>query len=360
VENNFPSTTPGFISSSEISVDHSIEKISADDSFVASIARMTIEIFPQTHLYTSTEGSIEFVDELPVDMAVTKNESGEYISAVLTDAKKIYVIQRDEIISEFELNLVGNVNSFSLTDLKQDGNNYIVVNDGENVEVFNLTGSLADNFPFGDPNSVGFNVTPLAADFEGDDNSEIISLTDDGRIFSLDGASGNIVNGFPLASGSGSVVTPVIYNSDGSMNIAVLNNENVLSGWSISSVEENIFWSEENGDAQNTSFIDAAENTNRINEFFPSSRAYNYPNPVYDSETNIRYYVSEDSKINIKIFDLAGDFVAEMNDDAQGGMDNETTWNVSEIQSGVYLARIEALSASNRSEFAIVKIAVVK
>ena len=357
---SFPSTPPGLISSTVISINHSIEKISANDSFVASIARMTIKIHPQTNLYTSTDGSIEFTNELPIDLAVTLDESGEYVSVILTDAKKFYVIQRDEVISEFELNSGGNINSFSLTDLKQDGNNYIIVNDGENIEIFNLTGSLADNFPFDDPNFVGFNVTPLAADFEGNNNSEIISITDDGRIFTLDGASGKIISDFPLAAGSGSSVTPGIYNSNGLMNIAVLNDQDILSAWSISSVVGNIFWAEENGNNANTSFIDAAENTNRINEFFPSSRAYNYPNPVYDGETNIRYYVSEDSRINIKIFDLAGDFVYEMNDVAQGGMDNETVWNVSNIQSGVYLARIEAISNSNRSEFAIVKIAVVK
>jgi len=106
--------------------------------------------------------------------------------------------------------------------------------------------------------------------------------------------------------------------------------------------------------------VDAAENTNRINEFFPANRAYNYPNPVYEGTTNIRYYVAEDSKISIKIFDLAGDFVAELNNDAQGGMDNETVWNVGDIQSGVYLARIEASSTSGKTEQAVIKIAVVK
>ena len=355
-----PSTPPQLIDSIEISINHSIEKISAEDSFVASIARMTLEIFPQTHLYTSTEGSVEFVDELPLDLAVTKNESGEYISVVLTDAKKFYVIEGNEIVTEFGFNSVEEVNSFSLTDLKQDGINYIIVNDGENLNVYNLTGSLADNFPFPDPLEIGFVGTSLAADFEGGSNSEIISVTKDGRIFTLNGGSDNIITGFPLSSGSGLTVSPVIYNSNGLMNIAVLNDENVLSAWSISSVDGKIYWSEENGNPQNMSFLDAALNTTRINEFFPSSRAYNYPNPVYDSETNIRYYVSEDSKINIKIFDLAGDFVDEMNDDAQGGMDNETVWDVSDIQSGVYFARIEALSASNQSEFAIIKIAVVK
>ena len=110
----------------------------------------------------------------------------------------------------------------------------------------------------------------------------------------------------------------------------------------------------------NQSFIAQALSNNSINEFFPVSRAYNYPNPVYGGETAIRYYVDEDSKINIKIFDLAGDFVAELNDDAQGEMDNETFWNVNDIQSGVYLARIEATGASGKSESVVIKIAVVK
>ena len=63
--------------------------------------------------------------------------------------------------------------------------------------------------------------------------------------------------------------------------------------------------------------------------------------------------------LTLKIFDLAGDYVAELNDEAQGGVDNETVWDVSNIQSGVYLARIEA-SASGQTEQVVIKIAVVK
>ncbi|MDZ7623194.1 MAG: T9SS type A sorting domain-containing protein [Ignavibacteriaceae bacterium] len=219
---------------------------------------------------------------------------------------------------------------------------------------------MADNFPFADPLGIGFTGTPLTADFEGDKNSEIISITKDGRIFAIDGGTGKVVPGFPISCGGSVSVTPVLYNANGKTNLAVLNDQNVLSAWSISSVEGKLYWSEEYGNPQNTSFIDAAENTNRINEFFPANRAYNYPNPVYEGTTNIRYYVAEDSKISIKIFDLAGDFVAELNDDAQGGMDNETVWNVGDIQSGVYLARIEANSTSGKTEQAVIKIAVVK
>ena len=64
--------------------------------------------------------------------------------------------------------------------------------------------------------------------------------------------------------------------------------------------------------------------------------------------------------MNIKIFDLAGGLVDELNDNALGGFDNETEWSVSDIQSGVYLARVEATGLSGKSENKIIKIAVIK
>ena len=338
--------------------DHLISKIAANGFFIASLGAMTTEQNPQTHLYWSNEGSVEFVDELPVDLAVTNDKNGNNIAVVLTNKNKFYVINHSNVKAEFGVDL--DVNSFALADLKQDGTNYIVLNHGNNIEVYNLTGSMTDNFPFVDPDGIGFESTPLAADFEGDSKSEIISVTKDGRIFAIDGGTGKVVPGFPLSAGSGIPVTPVLYNLNDKTDLAVIDNHNVLSAWSISSVAGKLYWSEENGNPQNTSFINAAQTGNVINEFFPSNRAYNYPNPVYEGETNIRYYVSEDSKINIKIFDLAGDFVAELNDNATGGMDNETVWNVSGVQSGVYIARIEARSTSGKTENAIVKIAVVK
>ena len=357
---SLPAVYPDRIDSIETEDHFIIEKISANENFVAFIGTSALEIIPSISFFESTEGQVIFEDENPLDLVITKDEEGRYISIVLTDQDKFYVIRRNEIISKFQLSLAEDINSFSVTDLMQDGSNYIVINNGNHVEVYNLTGSLADNFPFPDPQGIGFSGTPVAADFEGDSKSEIISVTKDGRIFAIDGGTGKVIPGFPISSGSGTSVTPSLYNAAGKTNLAVLNDQNQLTAWSISSIEGKLYWSEESGNPQNNSFIDAADYSNRINEFFPTDRAYNYPNPVYEGTTNIRYYVSEDSKINIKIFDLAGDFVAELNDDATGGMDNEIVWNVSNIQSGVYLTRIEAVSTSGKTELAIIKIAVVK
>jgi hypothetical protein len=154
--------------------------------------------------------------------------------------------------------------------------------------------------------------------------------------------------------------TPSIFVDDQSkISIAVLNDKNNFSAWEIGPTEGSKFWSEENGSNFNTASVGAASIGNSINEFFPVSRAYNYPNPVYDGSTNIRYFVSEDAKINIKIFDLAGDYVAELNDNAQGGFDNETQWNVSNIQSGIYYGVVSA-DIDGSTETEVIKIAVVK
>jgi hypothetical protein len=354
-----PSTDPQLKNTFEFDLNIVVKQIASSNSYFSFIADSSLSAADPL-FYDSDGNSYSFNGENPTYLALTKNSEGDIINVILTNKNKFHLLSNGTELSSFSLAGGNSISSFSLTDLKQDGINYIVVNNGNNIEVFNMNGTMADNFPFTDPQGIGFVGTPLTADFEGDNNSEIISVTEDGRIFAIDGGSGKIIPGFPISVGTSISVTPVLYNADGKTNLAALNDQGVFAGWSISSVEGKLYWFEEFGNPQNTSFIDAAENTNRINEFFPSGRAYNYPNPVYDGKTFIRYYVSEDSRINIKIFDLAGDYVAELNDDAQGGMDNETTWSVTDIQSGVYLARIEATNSSGKTEQAIIKIAVVK
>jgi len=83
------------------------------------------------------------------------------------------------------------------------------------------------------------------------------------------------------------------------------------------------------------------------------------PNPAYDGHTFIRYFVGEPSTVRIKIFDTAGDLVKEMSAPGVGGVDNEVEWDVRDVQSGVYFARIEA-QGGGQSGSTTVKIAIVK
>ncbi len=343
---------------------YSIAKISASSTSIAAIAYINRTMSPvppdPSYYYSSDGGKINFADESLTDLVTSIDNKGENYSLISTMSGKIILISNGEIKSSFQLTDNHSINNFSLGDIKHDGNNYILINRGNELGAYNLSGSLANNFPALKNSTQSLLFTPLAADIEGDSKSEIIVSDSAGNIYAFDGGSARLVDGFPLSFGNPLKIQPILFNYKGQTAIAGYNSDNKFTAWIISSLFSTPDWSEENGNNQNTSFVDAAKSTNTINQFFPTNRAYNYPNPVYDGQTAIRYFVGEDSKINIKIFDLAGSFVAELKNDAKGGFDNETIWNVGDIQSGVYLARIEAIGSSGKTESVVIKIAVVK
>ncbi|MBN1447631.1 MAG: hypothetical protein JXA28_06840 [Bacteroidetes bacterium] len=124
--------------------------------------------------------------------------------------------------------------------------------------------------------------------------------------------------------------------------------------------EEQLLWRSRDGDERNAFAVTRAFTADApIAEFFPPERCYNWPNPVYDEITYIRLYVSEDAVVSVKIYDLAGDKVDEITATVAGGTDNDIPWNVSGIQSDVYLARIQATAGGKTGE-KIIKIAVVR
>jgi hypothetical protein len=295
------------------------------------------------------------INDIISQISLTKSHGNYTIIALGNNG--FYIISGGVLIRKITLN--GSVNSFALTDLKNDGDNYIIYTSGNQVHAINLTGAEAVNFPFTNTDTQNFTGTPLTADFEGDNKSEVIAFTQDGRIFAFDGGTGKVVSGFPISTGK-MILASAIYNDNGKISLAAIDSSKHFYGWNIGSTAGTPYWVEENGNNLNNAFVAGATSTNPVNTFFPKSKVYNYPNPVYNGQTAIRYYVSENSRINIKIFDLAGDFVAELNNEAQGGYESETIWKVNNIQSGIYLARVEAVGSSGKTESNIIKIAVVK
>lgn len=313
--------------------------------------------------YIYSNQKISTFDQMEIiDLVNTIASDGKLLSILLTKKSSEYsiiVLHNGEIVSQFSLPGNQNYKSLTLSDLKNDGDNYILISSGSKLYAYNLQGSIADNFPF-TLNNDEFNGSILSADIEGDSKSEVIALTKKGNIYAVNGGSGKIIDGFPISIGKNNTAYPILLIYDGSICLGAIDSTNNFYLWKISSVQSRIDWAELYASRHNSSFLKNAISTNRIEEFFPKNRAYNYPNPVYDGTTAIRYYVSENANINIKILDLAGELVAELNDTAIGGFDNETVWNVSNIQSGVYLARIEAKTSSGKSESVTIKIAVVK
>ncbi|MDR3668855.1 MAG: T9SS type A sorting domain-containing protein [Ignavibacteriaceae bacterium] len=331
-----------------------INSIDADNNYIAAKLSSDLHTSGPITIINDNQKSITINDVIS-QMSLTKSH-GNYTIVALGNSG-FYLISNGILIRKIPL--FGTINSFALADLKNDGDNYIIYSLGNQVHAINLTGAEAVNFPFTNTDSRNFTGTPLTSDFEGDNKSEVIAYTEDGRIFAIDGGTGKVVTGFPISSGK-MILASVIYNDNGKTSLAVIDSAKHFYGWHIGSTAGTPYWVEQDGNNMNSSFVAGAVATNYVNEFFPKGKVYNYPNPVYNGQTSIRYYVSEDSKINIKIFDLAGDFVAELNNNAQGGYESETVWKVNNIQSGIYLARVEAIGSSGKTESNIIKIAVVK
>ena len=95
------------------------------------------------------------------------------------------------------------------------------------------------------------------------------------------------------------------------------------------------------------------------NKLIDTRRTYNYPNPAEDGSTTIRVFVESAEKVEINIYDIAGYFVKSLViDTPTQGEVNEVGWDLSDVESGVYLANVIA-TKEDRSENKILKIAVV-
>jgi hypothetical protein len=245
-------------------------------------------------------------------------------------------------------------------DFNKDGNIDIIFAADNKVFAINQHGVLLDNFPF---SIVGVNKISsgcAVADLNSDGINEVIFGTVDGRVYAYS-ADGRILEGFPLATGGEIKSTPAIINSGGNFGLLVYSQDGYLYGyktpWSYDSTK--VIWGNflrnkyhENLNSQVSSPISGGP-------CLPTDKVYNWPNPAYGSSTNIRYFLNGDaSSVKIKIMDLSGELVTTLSGTTNKGFDNEVPWDITKVQSGIYLAVVELDGGC--SETASIKIAVVK
>ncbi len=343
--------------------EYSVNQIASEDLTTSEY----YSFINQSKLFNSSGGNFTFPSK-PLQLALTKNSSGDLINVVLTEDNTFYVFYDVELLNSFKINSLQNITSFSITDLMGDGSNYILFSNGNKLEAYSMSGVSADNYPFYELSNSNFIGTPVSADFDLDGKGDLLAASENGNIYSIKGNTGELFSGFPISTGAKLRTVPTFFihdfsaenSTDQFLSCSVFDTTNTFYAWSLSPVTSYMYWSSDFGNDANNSYVLVSSSTSVITDFFPTERVYNWPNPVYENETNIRYFVSEDSDVTIRIFDLAGDLVASLSDHAIGGYDNETVWNVSNVQSGVYYASIEVKSNSGKSANKVIKIAVIK
>jgi hypothetical protein len=266
-------------------------------------------------------------------------------------------VQRSLIILTNNLTLLGQVSldswqgsisKPSASDIYHNGGDAVVLTIGNTVLGFNSRGFLLDGFPLKMVSDKG-NASPVFLPrLTADGAKDILAVSSSGIVSAYSNHGKNLL-GFPFDIGTSVSGTPATFpisvpSGVPQTGFSVMGDDGRLYAYQVS---------------VNYVSADSGPPAPISSDFFPVSRVYNWPNPVYGSTTQIRFYCLQDANVSIAIFDIAGKKITVLSGKAIAGMDTEVAWDVSHIQSGVYLARVEA-SNQNQTQARIIKIAVVK
>ena len=335
-----------------------------------SILQLSSTDFPANNLvgaisensYWDNSGTeVEFANRA-LKLALTNDIRGEKVAVILTEGNRFYIVGSTGIINSFTIEGVP-LSTFSLGKMNADEEIYIAASQENKIRIVNLAGYSLDNFPFSNESNPDFTGLPLSSNFS---NSNLFAYSIDGDIYSLNNKS-EISPSFPLTAGVNLSAVPILFEDKGMQNaisdsrfsLAAVTANNDFYVWNFLGASGLLFWSEEFANRYNNSYLEGPVVTETV-EYFPEERVYNWPNPVFEDETYIRYFIGEDSNVEVRIFDLSGELVAELYQQGKGGLDNEITWNVQDVPSGVYFAHINADGNSGKQESKIIKIAVIK
>jgi len=236
-------------------------------------------------------------------------------------------------------------------DMDADGALDIVYTCGNVLVAAHQTGAVLTGFPVrisGDALS-----SPLVA--RRADGSVVVALTtEEGYIDGwsyLDGAT-NRIPAFPLALGRPSATVPRF--TGGAM--AAISGAGTIRTWAFETLGESVYSDMGAAIAPPAQAPDA-----NFEGLIDGSETYNWPNPIENGETRIRFATAEPSDVRIDIVDMNGVLVDRLETTSSGGgLPTEVTWST-EAGSGVYLARVRAQSQiSSRSATRLIRMAIIR
>lgn len=255
-----------------------------------------------------------------------------------------------------------------LGDLNNDGYLEIVVANEDKIFAYSFSGTPLSNFPITISHPGGhtdlIKSSPILGDVDGDGYPDIIVGTTDDQVLAYN-KDGKMVDGFPLAVNGAIQSSPILLNMDKDVDAELLaaSDDGFINGWDLPGEykNESFPWVMYGHDAGHTNYF-PKESLPPIpppaGDLLPVNTVFNYPNPAKD-HTKIRYFLKQDAKVNIRIYDLSGMLVDEFAGPGEGRTNNERTWDCAKYASGVYLCRVEAKS-QNDKQVVIFKVALVK
>lgn len=226
------------------------------------------------------------------------------------------------------------------------GPDYVMLGDKDAGSYLLLTDS--DGHPWnGFP--VKSNYDALRVYFDGND-LRIMAIAPDGRV-DIRNKTGTLIASYTMTP------NPIsFFLAQGTQGLALISEGDrlLLEG-------DSLYWAYQNGDISGTRHI--ARKTISPNYqgdiLIANDLIYNYPNPVSDKKTHFRYFAVSAEFVDIKIYDLRGKFVEHLQQAPIQQQWNEIAWDVRDLDSGVYIAKITIRGTGTEKTY-IIKPAVLK
>jgi len=248
----------------------------------------------------------------------------------------------------------------TLVDLENDGHAEIILIDRKgNIHALDSKLIYKNGFPI-EANAVG---SILGLDIMENENPELVYQGGDGsiRILNNEGVEMDRISTGDKLKGLGTY--------DG--NHAILTEKNIIKYKKSSNTSGNE-WNYTFGTPDFSRILMMKKTVTHNTYLMDADLTYGYPNPTYGENVIFRIQVGQAEKIEINIFDLAGFPVEELNrphrriqlhnfSSTKYTLNGvvEIPWDVSNIHSGVYLARV-IVNGDGKSEEKIIKVGVIK
>jgi len=247
-------------------------------------------------------------------------------------------------------------------DVDHDGYPDIIIGGTNAIYAFNHELILKTDFPvevndrFPDDDVIA---APVIADIESGGWPEMIFPTMVGNVYSF---GSEMSYGFPLSGGERGAGSPVLFSDSTGGKLGYLGADGWFYTWDVDLDTVTNYWPMGGHDPAGTFAFNQSKlaEPRQYTNIFPEERFYNYPNPVVDGSTRIRYFLGQDAvQVNMKIYDLSGLEIAKLTGPTSSGTDHEREWNCSNVTPGVYRCMIE-VDFGGHTETAFTDIAVIR
>lgn len=287
-------------------------------------------------------------------------------SAFELTSKNNYIAKEFKIDEEVQF-----ISPPSLGDIDGDGFGEIVIRSPRYLHAYKYNGAQMQQFPviveWQDTLVQDSAPQTIIASIDEDGEPDIITGSYNGLLLAFRG-SGEELSLFPLTVGSNVKSTPCIadLDGDGDSELIAVSDDYYLYVWDFPFAydEDNIYWNGYlNGMSHAALMKTITAPTPEVpEELLVEKSVYNYPNPAEGNSTKIHFVVSQLADVSVTIYDMSGQIVEKLNlnSQAQPLIDSEVEWRLDGIASGVYSARVEAVTDDGKREHAFCKIAVIK